>query len=530
MRKSLWSLIASSVLALAPAVLGQEEQARKDTLVVYQSTQVGTHQAFLLREVKKRYGNSAEYTELSPNFPNEIISKEKQEELIKNNGKPEQVLILADYRSFTPESVVTANKWIRNLDSDPFPDARIAFFPSHPKYASELTALIYRQHYDTSKALTRFDDQVISFAKEGIDISSNKPTIGEKKNGVIEVKSTKDQSRAYAEVANSGQVDYIARFGHSGPGFWQSTDQMNGFWLVGMDRETLLINPGTKALKSRKVGEKFVGELDLEELIRRDKQKPFQRIGSLNPKILDNWACCSSILPPEQFQGREFSTVISNMAGNNAFVWGYEKEVTYVPQAGAHQLLFWGTNGANSFTESLLGSQVFVTAEREKLERSGQVGLDCEILKSDEFSGMLFGLPDNLTRAKTSSRMYDQDLDQKRRDGITTTKLDLELKKSTDRNDYRMRMWSPPVVLLPQEINPTSINQLKLTIDGIDYQLPTVNRGTYSTAKLPDNLSGEITLIDNAIVMGIAPIYKDGKSIYREIKEDQKISITFDSK
>ncbi len=533
MSKSLLSIVGGSILALASSLNGQEE-TRKDTLVVYESPTIGTHQGYLLREVKKRYGDKAEYVELSKDFPIEIISKEKQEEIIRNNGKPKQVLVLADYKSFTKESVVGANLWIRDIDSDPFPDARIAFFPSHPKYVTRLTELIHRKPYDTESALTRFDDQVISFAKEGKDFSNRELTVAEKKDRKITVTPVKDQSKEYISEANSGEVDYIGRFGHSGPGFWQSTDLMNSFWVVGMDNETLLVNLGTGALKQKKQGEKFIGELNLEQLIKRDKSKKYPRLGSTNPKILDNWACCETILPSYKFNGHEFSTIIPNMVGNNAFVWGYERVVTVVPQAGAHQLLFWGSNGANSFTDSLLGSTIWVTAERERLQRKElkKTG-EYQALVEDEFSGMFFGLPDNLTKAKVSSSMYDQRLEQTRNNnGSTTTKLELQLRSPTTLNDYRMRMWSPPVIILPEEINPLSLENVRLSIDGTEHNVNPINQKTYSTASIPE---GEIAFIDNALVIGIAPVQKQDKTgeptfIYKRIERDSRINLSFDSK
>lgn len=530
------TLAASLALASAPSTLsGQQAQAAKETLVVYQSPAIGTYQGYLLREVKKRYGDSADYIELSPNFPREIIDKETQEELFKN-GTPKQVLVLADYKSFTPESVVTANKWIRTFDEDPFPDAKIAFFPSHPQYVTPLIELIHRQHYITQKALTRFDDQVISFAQEGTNVHHRLPIIEIKRDGKITEQKTTNQSAAYAKEANSGTVDYIARFGHSGPGFWQSTNLMDSFWVVGMDGESLLLDPRTSALKSKKEGEKFTGALDLEALLKRDRIKKYPRIDSSNPKIVDNYACCNSILPPHSFQGHEFSTIIPNMVGNNAFVWGYERDVTVVPQAGSHQLLFWGSNGNNSFTDSLLGSQIFVTAQRETLERQANTNLDYLILKEDEFSGMFFGLPDSLTHARTSSYMYDQKLEQtKDNKGKITTRLELVIKAPSSQNDYRMCMWSPPVILLPQEINPKSIENLKLTIDYNEYPLQALNQGSYSTAAIPDsNLSGEISFIDNALVVGIAPIAtrkQNGQTgfTFLSIDKERKLDITFAS-
>lgn len=524
MRKSLVPIL-SSLLALVPL---KSQDSQKDTLVLYESPKIGKHQEKLLEEVRKLYGERADYAELSPHFPREVVSKDTQNELIGKNGIPKQILVLADYNSFTPESVVVANRWIRNLDEDPFPDAKIAFFPSHPKYTKELTELVFRKPYPTESALTRFDDQVISFANSGLNVNHRKPIIEIKKDGRITEKGTENQSRDYIDEANSGNADYIARFGHSGSGFWQSTDLMDSFWLVGIDKETLVINPGTSVLKTKKVKERFTGELDLEELIKRDKIKKYPRISSVNPKIVDNYAACNSINPPHKFNGREFSTVISNMVGNNAYVWGYGQEVAFIPQAGAHQLLFWGSNGANSFTDSLLGSTIWVTSEIERLEREKNTGLDYQILKSDELGGMFFGLPDNLTHAKTSSRMYDQKVSQKRKDQIIETQIEVDLRSPTERNDYRMKMWSPPVIILPNNIDPLKIQNANLEVDGHSYRLQLSTKQGYSTAQMP-NSEGEITFIDNAVVLAIAPVYVNKKQKYKEIERDKKIKLSFDS-
>ncbi|MBM3232433.1 hypothetical protein FJZ21_03615 [Candidatus Pacearchaeota archaeon] len=521
MKKSLLSLLGS-LIALAPL---KAQDNPKETLVLHQP---GDHQRAILNEVKARYGDSAEYVELSPTFPSEILSKNEQDRIIKANGMPKQVLVLADYNSFTPASVKAANQWIRQLDSDPFPDARISFFPSHPQYVEELKRLVQRQSYSTQSALTRFDDQVISFAEEGVNVDHRNKLVQRKKDGIIVEEKTTDQSKDYLAEANSGSIDYIARFGHSGPGFWQSTDLQNSFWTVDINGETLLVNPGTSALKTKKEGEKYTGELNLEALVKRDKSRKYPRVSSPNPKIVDAYAACNTILPPHNFEGNELSTVMSNMVGNNAYFWGYEKEVIFVPQAGSHQLLFWGSNGANSFTNSLLGSTIWITAEREKLERDGNKGLDYQILKSDELSGMFFGLPDNLTTAKTSSRMYDQAVNQnKTKDGIQT-EVEINLRSRTERNDYRMEMWSPPVIILDNPINPTQVKEIGLEVDGKSYTLRVENRKTYSTTRMPQDL-GEITLTDNAIVLGIAPVYKDGKQKYKEIERDQRIRLSFDS-
>lgn len=533
MKKSLLSILGGISLVLAPKVQGDTLQ-QKDTLVAYQSTDTGEYQRSILEEVKKRYGDSASYVELSPNFPKEIIEESVQQELIKNNGVPERVLIVADHRSLTPESVKTANRWVRDLDEDPFPDAKIAFFPTHPDYVKELTKLIHRSPYETTNALTRLDDQVISFAREGVNVNHRTKTLEVKKDGKIEVKRSKDQSKDYLDAANSGDIDYIARFGHSGPGFWQSTDLMNSFWLVGMNGETLLVNPGTSALKSRKIKDKFVGEINLENLIKRDRIKKYPRVGSDNPKILDNYACCNAIVPCHKVGENEFSTIISNMVGNNAYVWGYENEVAFVPQAGAHQLLFWGSNGANSFTDSLLGSTIFVTSQRERLEREGEKGLEYQIVKADELCGMFFGLPDDLTRASVSNRMYDQELTQEKVSGKLNTKLNLEIKAPTQVNDYRMRMWSPPVIILKEKIDPFSIRNAELEIDGNGYELKIKPQKGYITADIPDrDMKGEITFVDNALVLGIAPIEltREGelRFKYKDIKRDQKISLSFES-
>lgn len=541
MKKGLLSIIAGSILALAPSLNAQnsDDETKKNTLVVYESpTKVGTHQSFLLREVKNRYEKSAEYVELSPNFPKEIISKEIQDELIKKNGIPEQVLVLADYKSFTKEGIVTANKWIRNLDDDPFPDARLSFFPTHPKYTEELKKLVHREPYFTKSALTRFDDQVISFLKKGINVNHREPIIEIKENGKITQKKVKNQWEEYAKAVNSGEIDYIAKLGHSSPGVWESTDLTsnieNLFCTVGMDNQTLIIKHGDSVVKTKKHGEKFTSELKLEEIIKKHSKNPFPVIGSQNPKIVDNYACCNSILPPHVFKGHEFSTVISEMVGNNAYVWGYERDVTVVPQAGSHQLLFLGAGGINSFTESLLGSTIFVTAQRERLEREGNLGSEYESLKEDEFSGAFFGLPNNLTYADVTTRIYNQNLSQQRKPSSEiSTKLEIELKESTAQNDYRMRMWSAPVTLLDKRIDPLSIRNATISVDGREYELLVTPRKAYSTAIIPDkSLEGEITFADNAIVLGIAPITdaKTRKPKYREITRDQSISIKFDSR
>ena len=469
------------------------------TLLVYEESNPSRVKEVIREELRKRYFGHLEERVLSKEFPSKIVDIDINSLIGQGQmKKPKQVVVLADYKSYSGEAVKVANEWVRHFDNDPFPDAKISFFPVHHKYTDEMVRLATRKPYKTERVLNNTFcglhwDSLLD-TMDGSELQANAVfskmskkeleryipfefKTSEKGNTTVSP-SKIPLTKEYFNELNSGNIDLVRLNGEVNNYSWDIsglTEIPKSFSMYGSDNKLLLKDPVTNK---------------------------FLEVGSINPKIIEIMGG-EQFLPPRVADGKEMSLIMSGLIGTNSYVWGRQGLAWKSIGDDVRGCIFFDHGGVHSFTDSIFASRIGADFIGEKL-RKGSRAKTKEEIDAGKNEGMFYGLPDSLTYASPHTSFTEQSFRRSPgKNGYTSYEFNFSLKHGVNHR-------APVFSLLDDKIAPLSIQNLVVTRNGkqIIGSRSYDKRNNLLTLNCPtkENKGRAFYFTDDIIMAGVTPL------------------------